>query len=70
MNSKCDLTKSSIVQPHACTARRMMSKFLLHAEFSRSKIINHRFYVENDMIIGRDLMVQLFLTADFKHQVL
>ena len=48
-------------------------------EFSISNIINHRFCVDNDkgdsgigydMIIGRKLMVQLGLTANFKHQVL
>ena len=48
-------------------------------ELSGSKIINHRFHVDNDegksgigydMIICRDLMVQLGLTADFKRQVL
>ena len=48
-------------------------------EFSISKIINHRFHVYNDkgksvigydMIIGRDLMVHLGLSADFKCQVL
>ena len=48
-------------------------------EFYIRKIINHQFHVNNekgesgigyDMIIGRDLMVQLGLTADFKHQVL
>ena len=48
-------------------------------EFSSSKIINHRFHVNNSkgksgigygMIIGRDLMVQLGLAADFKCQVL
>ena len=48
-------------------------------EFSSSKIINHHFHVDNekgesgigyDMTIGCDLMVQLGLTADFKHQVL
>ena len=47
-------------------------------EFSISKIINHRFQVENnkfesgigyDMIIGRDLKVQLGLMDDFKRQV-
>ena len=41
--------------------------------FSCRKIINHRFHVNNDkgelgigydMIIGRDLMIQLDLTAD------
>ena len=48
-------------------------------EFSSSKIIEHRFRVENnkvesdigyDMIIGHDLMVQLGLLVGFKHQVL
>ena len=47
--------------------------------FSSSKIFNHRFHVnnnkgesgiDNDMIIGRDLVVQLGPTTDFKHQVL
>ena len=47
-------------------------------DFSIIKIINHRLHVDNDkgelgigyeMIIGRDLMVQLNLTADFKRQV-
>ena len=48
-------------------------------ELSSSKINNHHFHVDNekgdsdigyDMIIGRDLMVQLGLTADFKRQLL
>ena len=48
-------------------------------EYYRSKIINHRFHVDNykgelgigyDIIIGRDMMVQLVLVAYFKHQVL
>ena len=48
-------------------------------EFSSIKTIHHHFHVKNnkgesgigyDMIIGRELMVQLDLTADFKHQVL
>ena len=48
-------------------------------EFSIRKIINHRFHVNNDkvesgirydMIIGRDLMVHLGPTTDFKRQVL
>ena len=48
-------------------------------EFSGSKIINHHFHVDNnegesgigyDIIIVRDMMVQLGLTANFKHQVL
>ena len=43
------------------------------------KIMNHSFHVNNDkgesgiaydMIIGRELMVQIGLTADFKHQFL
>ena len=48
-------------------------------EFSRSKIIQHRFHVKNDkgesgigydMIILCDLMIQLGLSSDFKCQVL
>ena len=48
-------------------------------EFSSSNIIEHRFNVDNDkgelgisydMIIGRDLMVKLGLSAEFKLQVL
>ena len=48
-------------------------------EFSRSKTIEHCFHVNNgkgesgigyDRIIGRDLMLQLGLTEDFKRQVL
>ena len=48
-------------------------------ELSTSKIINHCFHVDNnkvesgtgyDMIICRDLMVQVGLTDNFKHQVL
>ena len=47
-------------------------------ELSSSRIIEHRFHVENDkgeshigyyMIIGRDLMLILGPAADFKHQV-
>ena len=47
--------------------------------FSSSKIIQHHFHVNNDkgelgigydMIIGRDLMLQLGLSNDFKCQVL
>ena len=47
-------------------------------EFSSSKIINHCFRVNNDkgesgivynIIIGRDLMLQLGLTTYFKRQV-
>ena len=48
-------------------------------DFSSRKRIDHQFYVDNnkcesgigyDMIIGRDLMVQLGLMAEFKRQVL
>ena len=48
-------------------------------ELSSSKIINHQFHVYNDigesgigydMVIGRDLMVQIGLMANFKRQVL
>ena len=48
-------------------------------EISSRKIINHHFRVNNnkgktgivyDMIIGRDMMVKLGLTADFKRQFL
>ena len=61
-----------------CTTRDVKVPFCM-PEFSRSKIINHLFHIDNDkgksgiscyMIIGRDLMVQLGLTADFNHQVL
>ena len=49
------------------------------SEFSSRNIIQHQFHVNNDkgelgigydMIIGRDLMVQLGLPAYFKHQFL
>ena len=48
-------------------------------EFSSSKIILHQFQVDNnegeseigyDKIIGRELMVQLVLSIDFKSQVI
>ena len=48
-------------------------------ELSGSKVIDHRFHVDNDegesgicydMIIGRDVMVQLGHTDNFKRQVL
>ena len=48
-------------------------------DFSNSKIIEYHFHVKTykgklgigyGMIIGRDLMVQLGLSADFKHQIL
>ena len=47
--------------------------------FSNSKIINHHVHVANkkgesgigyEMIIGRDMMLQLGLVAGFKRQVL
>ena len=61
-----------------CTTHDVRVPFCI-PELSGSKIINHIFHVDNDegeldighdMIIGRDLMVQLGLTANFKHQVL
>ena len=48
-------------------------------DFSNSKIIHHHFHVNNDkgessidydIIIGRDLMVKLGLSSNFKSQVL
>ena len=59
-----------------CTAHDVKVPFYI-PEFSGSKIINHCFHIDNnegksvigyDMIIGRDLMVQLGLAADFKRQ--
>ena len=61
-----------------CTTHDVKVTFCM-PEFSISKIIYHRFHVDNDkgdsvigcdMIIGRDLVVQLGLTADFKRQFL
>ena len=61
-----------------CTAHDVKVPFCM-PEFSSRKIIEHLFHVNNgrgesgigyDMIIGRDLMVQLVLMSDFKHQVL
>ena len=61
-----------------CTNHDVKVPFCI-SEFLGSKIINHRFHVDNNkdesgigyaMIIGRDLMVQLGLTADFKRQPL
>ena len=61
-----------------CTTHGVKVPFCM-PEFSSSKIFNHRFHVDidkgksvmgYDMIIGRDLMVQLGLTADFKREVL
>ena len=48
-------------------------------DFSSSKIISHQFHVDHnegesgisfEMIIGRDLMVQLGILAEFKHKIL
>ena len=61
-----------------CTTHDVKVNFCM-TELSSSKIINHQFHVDNekgelgigyDMIIGRDLMVQLGPTAEFKRQVL
>ena len=61
-----------------CTTHDVKVTFCI-PELSSSKIINHRFHINNDkgesgigydMIIGRDLMVQLGLTANFKRQFL
>ena len=61
-----------------CTTHDFKVPFCI-PELSIIRIINHRFYVDNDkgesgigydMIIGRDLMVQIVLTTDFKRQVL
>ena len=61
-----------------CTTNDVKVPFCIPELFSGKKI-NHRFHIDNDkgdsgigydMIIGRDLMVQLKLTADFKRQVL
>ena len=61
-----------------CTTHDVKVPFCM-PEFCVNKITNHRFHVDNYegelgisyyMIIGRDLMVQLGLTADFKRQFL
>ena len=61
-----------------CTSHDFKVNFGM-PELSRSKIIEDRFHVDSDkgesgigydMIIGRDLMVQLGLTKNFKRQVL
>ena len=61
-----------------CTAYDVKGTFYI-PEFSSSKIIEHRFHVDNykgelgigyNMVIGRDLMVHLGLTPDFNRQVL
>ena len=61
-----------------CTTNDVKVPFCI-PEFSGSKIVNHRFHVDNDedesdigyyMIIGYDVMVQLGLMANYKCQVL
>ena len=61
-----------------CTTHNVKVTFFV-LELSIRKIIEHRFHFNNDkvgsgvgydMIIGRDLMVQLGLTDDFDNQVL
>ena len=61
-----------------CTTHEFKVPFCM-PYFSSSKIIKHLFHVENckgesgigyDMIVGRDLMVQLGLKNEFKCQVL
>ena len=61
-----------------CTTHEIKVPFYM-PEFSSRKIISYHFQVDKnkgesdivyDMIIGRGLMVQLFLTADFKHELL
>ena len=61
-----------------CTAHDAKGTVCM-SEFSSSKIINHLFHINNTrcesgigygLIIGRELMVKLGPTADFKHQVL
>ena len=61
-----------------CTTHDVTVPFCMPG-FSSSKVINHRFCVDNkkgesgigyDMIIGRDLMVHIGLTADFMRQLL
>ena len=61
-----------------CTTPDVKVPFFMPV-FSISNIINHRFHVNKDkvdlvigydLIIDRDLMVQLGLTDDFKSQVL
>ena len=61
-----------------CTTHDVKVSFACRNFLSESLLIN-RFYVDNnngesgigyDMIIGRDLMVQIFLMAYFKRQVL
>ena len=61
-----------------CTTHDFKVSFFM-TEFSINKIISHHFHVDKnetesgigyDMIIGRDLMVQLILSTDFKPQVI
>ena len=52
-----------------CTTHDVKVTFYM-PEFSSRKIINNYFHVNNGIIIGRDMMVQLGLTSDFKRQLL
>ena len=61
-----------------CTTHDIKVPFCM-ADFSISNIITHRFYIDKnegesgigyDMIIYRDLMVQLCMLDDFKSQFL
>ena len=61
-----------------CTTHDVKVTFC-RSEFSIRNIIEHRFHVNNnkgesgirhDMIIGCELMIQLGLKTNFKHQVL
>ena len=72
-----NLEYSTSTGPYCTTHDINVPFFML--EFSISKIILHQFHVDNnegelgvgyDMIIGRDLMVQLGLSANFKNEVL
>ena len=68
---------STSIGPY-CNTHDIKLEFCM-SDFSFSKIIVHRFHVDNyedksiiiyDMIIFQNLMVQIVLSADFKHQVL
>ena len=72
---KMRYNKYKMVRPLACTAQRMASRCLLYTGVSSSKINNHCLHVNNgkgklgigyDIIIGRDLVLQIGLLADFK----
>ena len=61
-----------------CTAHDVKVDFCM-PDFSSSKIIEHHFHVNNkngelgidyDMMTGRDMMVDLILSTNFKNQVL